>query len=192
MITGPSGPSENKIKDAGQGSASRRFEFHYLAVGRITRAHGIKGEVSMEILTDFPERFEATEWVYLGDENEAAPYRLESYRPHKKNLLLKLAGVTTRTQAEQLRRQFVQVPVEEAMPLPEGNCYLFQLIGLKVVTTVGETLGLVADVLETGANDVFIVEDGQRQILLPDIPDVVKVVDLENEQVVVELMAGLI
>jgi 16S rRNA processing protein RimM len=74
-------------------------------VGRVVRAHGLRGEVSVTLLTDFPERFETTEWVYLGNEFEATPYRLEKYRWHKQNLLLTLAGVTDRNGAEQLKGQ---------------------------------------------------------------------------------------
>ena len=96
-------------------------ELRYLAIGRVTRAHGVRGEISVSILTDFPERFESTEWVYLGNEFEATPYRLKAYRWHKKNVLLSLDGITNRTQAEQLRGQFVQIPVEDAVPLPEGS-----------------------------------------------------------------------
>jgi 16S rRNA processing protein RimM len=144
------------------------------------------------VLTEFPGRFETTEWVHLGDEFEAVPYRLEKYRWHKKNILLTLAGITDRTQAEQLRGQLVQVPVEEAVALPAGSYYLYQLFGLRVVTTGGDPLGVITDVLETGANDVYIVEQDGRQLLLPAIPDVVKAIDLEQGQMVVELIEGLL
>jgi 16S rRNA processing protein RimM len=159
----------------------------------VARAHGVRGEVSITVLTDFPERFKTTEWVYLGDEVEAAPYRLEHHRWHRDNVLLTLGGVTDRTQAEQLVGQLVQVPVEEAVALPEGSYYLYQLIGLQVVTTEGQHLGVVTDILETRANDVYIVtNDRQEEILLPSIPDVVKSIDLEKGQIVVELIEGLI
>jgi 16S rRNA processing protein RimM len=144
------------------------------------------------VLTEFPERFETTEWVYLGDEFEARPYRLKSYRWHKDNVLLTLAGVTDRTQAEQLKGQFVQVPLEEAMPLPEGAYYLYQLIGLRVENTNGEFLGILTAVMETGANDVYVVEYDGQEILLPAIPDVIKQVDLDHELMVVQLLDGLI
>lgn len=190
-MVGPPGPQEF-IKAFQSDSDSNRSEFRYLAVGRVSRAHGIKGEVSMEIMTDFPERFETAEWFYIGDEQEAAPYRLESYRWHQQKLLLTFAGVATRTEAEQLTGQFVQIPIEEAMPLEEGDFYLFQLIDLEVVTTTQEILGHVTDILETGANDVFVVQNDAQEMLLPDIPDVVKSIDLEQKQIVVELIDGLI
>jgi 16S rRNA processing protein RimM len=168
-------------------------ELRYLAIGRIVRAHGITGEVSVTVLTDFPERFETIEWVYIGNEFEAEAYRLASYRWHKKNVLLSLDGVTNRTEAEQLRGQFVQILLEEAMPLSNGDHYLYQLIGLQVITTQGEELGIVDHILETGANDVYvIIAPDQAEVLLPAIDDVVKSVDLETGRITVELMDGLI
>ncbi len=163
----------------------------YIAVGRIIKPHGVRGEVSAVLLTDFPERFETTEWLYLGDEYEADPYELESFRWHKSNILLKFVEVTDRNYAEALRGLYVQVPVEEAVPLPEGEFYIYQLIGLQVETTEGESLGIIEQVLETGANDVYVVKHGDREILLPAIPDVVKKVDLQAQLVTVQMMDGL-
>ena len=191
-MTGPSGPTqENSGGDSGS-SGMRRPELRYLAIGRIVRAHGLRGEVSIAVLTDFPERFETTEWVYLGDEFEATAYRIESYRWHKQNILLTLAGVSDRTQAEKLRGQFVQVPLEEAVSLPEGTYYLYQLIGLEVTSTTGEFLGVITDIIETGANDVYVVEKDGQKILLPAIPDVIKTVDILNGVMVVQVIDGLI
>lgn len=157
------------------------------------RAHGVRGEVSVTILTDFPERFETIEWVFIGDEFEAEAYRLEGYRWHKQNVLLTLAGVTDRLAADKLRGQLVQVPFEEAMPLPEGDFYLFELVGLQVFTVAGEYLGVIEEILETGANDVLVVKtQAQAEILLPSIPDVVKSVEPDAGRVLVELIDGLI
>ena len=167
-------------------------ELRYLAIGKIVRAHGLRGELSVSILTEFPERFETTEWVYLGNEYEASPYRLEGYRWHKKNLLLTLSGITDRTQAEQLRGQYVQVPLADAVPLPEGTYYLYQLIGLHVITADGQSLGVLADIIETGANDVYVIEGDGRQILLPAIDEVVRSIDVETGQMVVQVIDGLI
>lgn len=156
------------------------------------RPHGLRGELSVTVLTEFPERFKDTERVYLGNEQEAEAYRLESYRWHRPNILLKLAGIDDRTQAEQVRGLLVQVPLEEAVPLPDGSFYLYELIGLEVVTTTSEVLGTLVDVLETGANDVYVVKAEGKEVLLPAIPEVIKSVNLKEGRVVVELMEGLI
>jgi 16S rRNA processing protein RimM len=193
-MTGHAGPpSTSRAATANSSSQPPQQQIRYLAVGRLVRAHGLHGEVSMTVLTDFPERFEVTRQFYLGNEFEATPYLLESYRWHKKNILLKLAGVTTRDQAEQLRNLYVQVPLEAAMPLPDGSFYLYELIGMTVLTTGGQTLGTIVEVLETGANDVYVVADAaQRKILLPAIDEVVQSVDLEKRAVIVTLIDGLI
>ena len=168
-------------------------ELRYLAIGRIVRAHGVRGEISVAVLTDFPERFETLEWVYVGNEFEAQPFRLEKHRWHKKNVLLTLAEITSRTQAEQLRGQFIQVPVGEAIPLPDGGYYLYQLIGLQAITATGELLGTIDSVIETGANDVYIIKSDERtELLIPAIADVIKSVDLDKRQIIIELMDGLI
>lgn len=191
-MAGPSGPTQkNRGEDSGS-SGMRQPELRYLAIGRVIRAHGLRGELSVTVLTDFPERFETTKWVYLGNEFEATSYRVQSFRWHQQNVLLTLEGVTDRTQAERLKGQLVQVPVEEAMPLPDGSYYLYQLIGLKVEDTAGQFLGTVKDVLETGANDVYVIEREGRELLLPAIPDVIKQVNIAQGIMVVHLLDGLI
>ncbi|MFN8458040.1 MAG: ribosome maturation factor RimM [Anaerolineae bacterium] len=190
-MAGPMGPTNEK-GGHNESSGAAWPELRYLAIGKIIRAHGLRGELSVAVLTEFPERFDTTEWVYLGNEAEATAYRLVSYRWHQENVLLTLAGVTDRTQAEALRGQFVQIPVAEAAVLPEGSYYLYQLIGLNVQTTTGEFLGTISNILETGANDVYVVEHNGREILLPAIPEVVKSIDLPQGMMVIELINGLI
>jgi 16S rRNA processing protein RimM len=194
-MIGPTGPTTEpgRTDPDLQNSGSAEPEFLYLAIGRIVRAHGVRGEVSVQVLTDFPERFEQTEWVYIGSENEAELYRLTAHRWHKRNVLLSLDGIADRNLAERLVGQFVQVPREEAVSLPPGSYYLFQLVGLRVVTQTGEKLGVIREVLETGANDVYVVQrpDGS-DLLLPAIPDVVLSVDLEQGQMLVHLLDGLL
>jgi 16S rRNA processing protein RimM len=191
-MAGPTGLTKTNRQEFSRSSGEQQPELRYLAIGKIIRAHGLRGEVSIVVLTEFPERFETTEWVYLGDQFEATSYRLESYRWHKNNILLTLGGVSDRTQAEALRGQFVQVPVEEAMPLPEGAYYFHQLVGLEVITTAGQRLGVVIDIMETGANDVYVVENEGQEILLPVIADVVKSIDLSKGHIIVEIIDGLI
>ena len=211
-MTGSAGPIKKNMERFSRSSGGGKPELRYLAIGRVVRAHGLRGELSVNVLTEFPERFETTEWVYLGDQFEATPYHLKSYRWHKKNVLLTLASVTNRTQAEELKDQLVQVPLEEAVPLPEGAYYLYQVIGLEVITTTGQRLGVITDILETGANDVYVVKNNavasngdasngdasngvvnnERELLLPAIADVIKSVDLEKGQIIVELIDGLI
>ena len=184
--------SEEESRRRGSGRAINSTEPRFVAIGRIVQPHGVRGEVSVEVLTDFPERFDTIEVVYLGSASEAEARQVKTARWHQDRVLLSFEGCEDRTAAEGLRGLLVQIPIEEAMPLPEGEYYAYDLIGLDVVTVEGEALGRVDDILFTGANDVYVVVGPRGQILLPAIADVVERIDLSAGQVVVRLMDGLV
>lgn len=163
----------------------------YLIIGRVLKPIGVRGELKIEILTDFPERFASLRQVFLGD--DAKSFVVESARALNAHIArLKLAGIDTPEAAATLRHQLVYVAREDAVPLPPNRVYLYQTIGLRVKTTDGVVLGQVTDVLDTRANDVYIVHDGTREILLPAIPQVIKEINLERGEMIVELMEGLV
>ncbi len=161
-----------------------------MIIGRITRPHGVRGEVRVEILTDRPERFAWLTEVLVGKDNPV-PVAVERVRLHKTVAILKLLHHDTRSQAEALRGQYLQVPIEEAIPLEEDEFFLYQLVGLQVQTEEGEALGELAEVLKTGANDVFIIHTPGGELLLPDIPDVILDIDLDTGRILVRIPAGL-
>jgi len=185
-------------RDSGSegGSGGARIpEPRYLAVGRILRPHGIRGELRVGILTNYPERLGQYAYFYLASPDLpeiARRYPVEKLRRHKKVLLLKLGGCDDRNAAEELRGQLVQIPIEAAVPLEEGEYYYFQLIGVRVEAESGESLGQVVDVLETGANDVYVVRGPQGEVLLPAVKEVVLKLDLEAKQMVVNLLPGML
>ncbi len=162
----------------------------YLIIGRVLKPWSYRGELKIEILTDFPDRFASLRTVFLGD--DAKSFSVERARRHGNAALLKLNGVDSTQAAEKLRNQLVQVAAEDAVRLPKGQHYLYQLIGLRVKTLGGETLGEIVEILDTGANDVYVVREGSREILIPAIEDVVKEIDLERGEVIVQLIEGLI
>lgn len=173
-----------------QRPTGKRQEPQFLIIGRVLKPWSYRGELKIEILTDFPERFASLRTVFLGE--DAKRFSVQSARLHGKAVLLKLEGVDSTEAAERLRNQLVQVPTEEAVELPAGKLYLYQLVGLHVKSTAGEALGDVTDVLDTsGANDVYVVRNGEREILIPAIPSVVKGIDLDLGEMVVELLPGL-
>jgi len=178
------------MTDSQSGKADNRAEPRYLVIGRVARPWGTQGEVKVEIVTDFPDRFSLLRKVYLGP--EAVPFALESFRLHKGAALLKLAGCHDRTSIEKLRGQLVQIPIEEAVPLEQDEYYEHQIVGLAVWTAEGERLGTVAEVISTGSNDVYVVRSGEREVLIPAIEDVVLEISLAQGRLVVELMEGLI
>ena len=173
-----------------QGNTSeRKGEPRFLVIGEILRPQGLKGEVKVRVLTDFPEHFGMLTTVYLGQALE--PEIVEGTRFNNGYALIKFAGYDDRTAAESLRGALVQIPPEEAMPLEEDEYYLYQIVGLAAWTLQGEYLGRVREVLITGANDVFIVRGPKGEILLPAIEEVIQEIDLEAGRLTVMLMEGL-
>ena len=167
----------------------------YLAIGRIIAPHGIRGEVKVVVLTDFPERFKPGTHVFLGagtEDPEARPAKIAAARPHKGGFLVKLDIVPDRNAAELVRNRYLLIPAADAMPLGEHENYLHDLIGLEVETTDGQHLGELREVLFTNANDVYVVRGPAGEVLLPAIRDVVLQVDLPARRMVVALPEGLL
>lgn len=155
-------------------------------VARIVSPQGNRGEVKAEVVTDFPRRFAGTRSVHLGPDH--APYEVEGHRFAGRLVVLKLRGVDSLDQAERLRGLLVEVPESQAVPLPSEHYFWHQIVGLRVETASGEPLGQVAEILETGGNDVYVVRGPKGEILVPAIKQVVKRIDLDHGLMVVELM----
>lgn len=165
----------------------------YMAIGMISSAHGLRGEVKVELHTDFPERFAPDVEVYLGEELDKTV--INSARPHQGQLLVQFRGKETRESAEDLRGLWVFIPEDEAVDLDEDTYFVHDIIGLSVQTSEGRLLGTVTEVLFTGANDVYVVEtpdEPRKEILLPAIADVIKKVDLDQGILTVDLLPGLL
>lgn len=182
-------------RDNGGSGSAQTPEPRYLSVGRVLRPHGVRGELRVEIITDYPERLAQHTYFYLAHSDSpdvTHRYPVEGLRFHTQALLLKLGGCDDRNAADELRGMLVQIPVEEAVPLEEGEYYLFQLVGVRAETESGERLGQIVDVIETGANDVYVVRGPRGEVLLPAIDDVILDLDLESKQMVVHLIPGLL
>jgi len=161
----------------------------FLAVGKIRRPHGVRGEVLLEVYTDFPERLCPGRVVYVGEQHERLVIR--QARPHKDGLLLAFETLATPEEVGRLRHQVLYIAGQDAAPLAEGEYYSFQLMGLRVVAEDGRELGRLTEILVTGANDVYVVEGRYGEILLPAIPQVIRQVDLAAQQMTVRLLPGL-
>ena len=158
-------------------------------VGRIRSAWGIRGDVSVEVLSDAPNRFAPGSVLRL----KGKPARVESSRKGRRGLLVKLDAVNDRTQAEALRGEELTVLPEQVEPLPDGAYYHFQILDMRVVDEAGEPLGIVSEIIVTGGNDVYVVhEEGRRDILIPALPDVVLDVNLDAGEMTVSLPDGLV
>lgn len=148
-----------------------------LGVGTVVGSHGTDGEVKVLLTTDDPEHLLSIRRVFVGDEPLAR--RVLGARLHDRYALMRLKGITTPEAASALRGSPVRIAGSDARPLAPGEFYLYQLIGLTAFDEAGETLGTVADIMETGANDVFIISppDGGADLLIPNHPEVVLEID---------------
>ncbi len=187
-MSGPDGG--NNPEYGGSGPPPRLPGSRFIAVGRVLRPHGVRGELRIEILTDYPERLSLHSVFYLGQRGH--PYQVEGIRFHRGAALVKLKGCDSRNEAELLRGMLVQIPIEDAVPLEEDEYYTFQLLGAEVFDDQGERLGRVVEVIDTGANDVYVVRGPQGEILIPAIEDVVLELDVEARRIVIAIPPGLL
>lgn len=162
----------------------------YLSVGFLRRPHGVKGEIVMDLHTDFPERMKSGRKLFIGEERQ--PVTLTGVRAHQAGLLVKFKGIETPEEAGQFRNQWVFVKKSDVPPLPEGKIYKHELIGFHVVDDNDNLLGELVEILETGANDVYVVrDDSGKEILLPDIPSVILDLEPASRTMHVHLLEGL-
>lgn len=163
----------------------------FLVVGKLRRPHGVKGEIILEVMTDFPERLKAGVSLYVGPERR--PVKLASSRWHGQFLLVSFEGYHTPEQVGELRNLFACVLAADRPALPDGEYYHHQLLGMQVITQLGQVLGTIREILVTGANDVFVVRSWEGpETLVPWTDEVVKKIDLEKKQLIIEPLPGLL
>jgi 16S rRNA processing protein RimM len=160
-----------------------------VAVGRVSRAHGVQGEVAVLVLSEVEDRFAPGATLWLED---GRTLTVESSRPHRGRLLVRFREVRDREQAEGLQLALLVVPESSSPSLPEGSWWDHQIEGCAVETDRGRALGTVREVIHTAANDVWSVvsEDG-GETLVPVLSDVLVSVDVGAKRIVVREIAGL-
>ncbi len=171
---------------------SERSKKEYkVQIGEVVGAHGIQGEVRVALHTDFPERFEQLDSIYVrprGRQGRLMAISSQRIRPDKGQVLLRLEGIQDRDSAEALRGAGLWISEDQLVPLDDGSYYEFQIIGLMAKTTDGQVLGEVSEIIHTGANDVYVT----ACCLIPAIAEVVKEIDIERGELLVEPVAGLL
>lgn len=177
--------------DTTNGGSPGEGELLYLIVGQLRRPHGVRGEMKMAVLTDFPERLKVGKTVYLGSAHQ--PVTITNIRWQNDVMLISFQDYQNRKDVELLRNQWVYIIAGDLPSLEKGDFYHHELLGLQVVSDEGNLLGEIVEILETGANDVLVVEsvDG-GEILLPMIEDVLIDIKPESGQVTVHLLPGLL
>ncbi len=163
----------------------------YLMVGVIANTHGVRGEVKVYPTTDDVNRFKKLKEIYMGDEK--APLHIQSVKFQKNMVILGFKEYTSLNEVEGLRNKELFVDRAHAVKLQKDEYFISDLIGIEVVTDEGKTLGEVQDVLQTGANDVYVVKttDG-KEVLLPAIKECVLNVDMNERVMSVHIMEGLL
>jgi len=158
-----------------------------LIIGRVAAAHGPGGDFRMAILSSHPEHLASLRAVYLGDDPEPRRLRSAQLRGQDvKEAILRVDGLQTAEEAAAHRGQLVRIDRAAALPLPEGEYYHYQLLGLDVVDLDGNHLGRLAQIIETGANDVYVVRGPGGELLLPAIGEVIREVDVAGGRMVVK------
>lgn len=172
-------------------NSSDHGEIEFIAVGQLRRPHGVQGEILMAVWTEFPERLKPGVRVFVGDEHQ--PVHIQSVRKHGNGLLLAFDEYLQREAVGSQRNQVVMVHADDCPPLEDEEIYIHQLMGMTVLEEgSNRLLGTLVEVLETGANDVYIVKDQLGvELLLPAIDPVIVGIDLIKRQMRVHLLPGL-
>ena len=160
-----------------------------VVIGEVLSPFGRKGEVKVRPQTDFPEHFERLNEVYVGKEKVGGRLlKIEKAWRHKRAIVVKFAGFDDISTAETLRGSEIRIRESELMPLAEGEYYVHDIVGLDVVTTEGEHLGKVREVLHSPANDVYITD----RAMIPAVREFVVSIDLREKRIVVRPVEGLV
>ena len=163
-------------------------EPEFITIGKIIAPWGIKGKLKVKVVTDFPQRFTPSSKIYINRQ----PMTINSTEWHKGKAIIKLNTIDSIEDAQRLRGQPVEIHHSQGYPLPEGQYYHFQLIGLEVWTTQGELLGTVTEILTAESNDNYVVRGAKGELLIPAIEDVIKSIDLDKGCMVIEAIKGLL
>jgi len=164
----------------------------YLSIGQIINTHGLRGEVKVYPLTDDISRFEKLKEAYVEENEGLVKYKVESIKFLRSTVAVKLKGIDSEEAANKLRGSYIKVDRKSAVKLPKDSYFICDLIGLEVYDEKGMLIGTVKDVLQTGSNDVYVIQSSGKDILIPALKDIVKKIDLENKKILVEMPEGLI
>ncbi len=167
------------------------MEEKLITIGKITRHQGNKGEVRINPLTDWPERFNQLEKVYLIKNRIEKEVTIEKIRFHKGSVIIKFESFNNIEKAIEHKSFAVKISEDKVVELPENNYFFHEIIGLDVYTIEDSYLGVIDEILETKANDVYIIRDENSELLIPAIEDVIIEIDLSKDKMKVKLPPGL-
>lgn len=163
-----------------------------ITIGKITRTRGLKGEVVISPLTDDPERFFLLKEVWISGKEGSKIFQIEKVKKLNEKIFLKFQGIDSPEAAMPLVNSFLEIQKESLPPLPQNRYYVFDIIGLEVLTTQGKKIGVIKDVISLPANDVYTVSSGTKEYDIPATKEVVKKIDLHKKIMIIEPLEGLL
>jgi 16S rRNA processing protein RimM len=176
--------TKTEVPQALKTGSPQSGEPFYLAIGKLRRTHGVHGELVLDVLTDFPQRFKVGAEVWIGERHSLQT--VASFRPAGNNALVAFKGFEDCETAAIFRNQWVYGRQEDAPELNEGQFFVHEILGMQVVDESGQNLGKVTEIIETGANDVYVVTDEKgKEELLPAIKSVVVTIDKQKKVIIV-------
>lgn len=165
----------------------------FLYIGRVVNAHGVLGMIKVLPTTEDPKRFELLKEVLIEDiKGNTKNYTIKSVKYINKFIILALKEITDMNTASLLKQGIIKIPREQALPLEQDEYYVSDLIGLEVYDNKGTKLGDLVDIIFTGSNDVYVVDNGKKELLLPAIKQCIESIDLSNKKMIVNILEGLL
>jgi 16S rRNA processing protein RimM len=160
----------------------------FITIGKILSSWGTRGQLRVQVMTDFPQRFASSSRVYLHGQLTT----IESVEWRKGQVIIKLDSVDDIDEADKLKGEPIEIHGSQLQSLPEGAYYHFELIGLEVRTLQEEVLGKMTEIITTAGNDIYVVKGKSGEILIPAVDDVVKSVDRRKKRIIIEPIKGLL
>ena len=163
---------------------------NYIQVGKVVNTHGIKGEIKIIPLTDDNKRFEELKSIYIEDENEE--FFIEKVWYKKSNVMLKLKGYDDINDVLKFKDKFILIDKKDSIDLEPDTYFIYNIIGMNVFLKDGTSVGQVKEVLQPGANDVYVIKGDKKEYLIPAVKDIVLSVDIESNKIIIDPIEGMI
>jgi 16S rRNA processing protein RimM len=161
-------------------------------VAKIRKSFGLNGEVAIHPFTHSVERFEKLKEVFIGfDENNVIQSRVESVRMNKNMIIIKFDHFKNRTDSDKYAGSFVYVISKNVVKPPKGKYFFHDLIGLSIEDSSGKKYGIVKDIWELPANDVYVIDYNGKEVLVPAIKEIVKKIDIDQKKIIIDVLNGL-
>jgi 16S rRNA processing protein RimM len=167
---------------------SSNAELEFITIGMIVSTHGLQGHIKVTVETDFPQRFSGSSQVYI----DRKIMVIDEAAWHKGQVIVKLRGVDTEKEADELVGHVIEVHHSQLFSLENDVYFHFQLIDLEVITSAGNVIGKISEILSVASADVYVINSEAGEILIPATDEIIKSINLDKGIVVIEPMAGLL